>query len=251
MGIGTGLAGLAATLRILDRGGKVLLIEKEHLLGGNSNKASSGVNACCPHNTSSEDTIQSFIADTTKSAGDAAQPALIQTLVEKSSSAVEWLEQRVGVDLSLVAQLGGHKHKRTHRPKNGMVGAEIIYGMQKAVRQYEKSGMVKIITDTKVTELVRSENRVVGVRLEHLNGNHDDSPSQLNATSVILATGGFAADRTNESYLASYRPELLKMPATAGAFSTGDGITLAKSLGAGLVDMDKVQIHPTGWVDPA
>ena len=41
------------------------------------------------------------------------------------------------------------------------------------------------------------------------------------------------------------------MPTTAGAFSTGDGITLATDLGAATVDMDKVQVHPTGWVDPA
>ena len=40
------------------------------------------------------------------------------------------------------------------------------------------------------------------------------------------------------------------MPTTAGDFSTGDGVRLATSLGAGMVDMDKVQIHPTGWVDP-
>jgi succinate dehydrogenase/fumarate reductase flavoprotein subunit len=42
----------------------------------------------------------------------------------------------------------------------------------------------------------------------------------------------------------------MSFPATAGAFSTGDGITLATSLGAATRDMDKVQIHPTGWVDP-
>lgn len=249
--IGTGLAGLAAALNILDRGGRVTLIEKEHRLGGNSNKASSGINACCPNNGTTPDDLMVFQADTTKSAGSGAQPELIQTLVENSGSAVFWLRERVGVDLSLIAQLGGHKHKRTHRPKNGMVGAEVIYGMQKAVKQYEKSGMVTILTDTKVIELVRSENRVVGVELKYLNGNPDDIPTQLNATSVILATGGFAADRRDQSYLASYRPELLNMPATAGAFSTGDGITLAKALGAGLVDMDKVQIHPTGWVDPS
>lgn len=40
--VGTGLAGLAATLSILDRGGKVLVLEKEPRVGGNSAKASSG-----------------------------------------------------------------------------------------------------------------------------------------------------------------------------------------------------------------
>jgi succinate dehydrogenase/fumarate reductase flavoprotein subunit len=43
----------------------------------------------------------------------------------------------------------------------------------------------------------------------------------------------------------------LNMAATAGSFSTGDGIKLATQLGAAIVDMDKVQVHPTGWVDPA
>jgi hypothetical protein len=249
--IGTGLAGLSAALNILDRGGRVTIVEKEHLLGGNSNKASSGINACCPNNGTTTDDKIAFKADATKSAGEAAQPLLIETLVDNSASAVTWLKERVGVDLSLLAQLGGHQHKRTHRPKNGMVGAEVIYGMQKAVRKFEKSGMVKILTDTKVTKLVQVEGRVVGVEIDDLIGGRDDVPTQLNATSVILATGGFAADRTDHSYLSTYRPELLKMPATAGSFSTGDGISLATALGAGLVDMDKVQIHPTGWVDPS
>mmetsp|Transcript_23652 Transcript_23652/g.26978 ORF Transcript_23652/g.26978 Transcript_23652/m.26978 type:complete len:1247 (+) Transcript_23652:298-4038(+) len=250
--VGTGLAGLSAALNILDRGGMVLLIEKEHSLGGNSNKASSGINACCPNNSTTTDDLESFKVDATKSAGASAQPILIQTLVENSADAVTWLKERVGVDLSLIAQLGGHKHKRTHRPKNGMVGAEIIYGMQKAVKQYEKSGMVKILTDTKVAQLLRGDDgSVVGVEVEYLSQINDSNQStQLNATNVILATGGFAADRSEKSYLASYRPELLKMPATAGGFSTGDGISLATAAGAGLVDMEKVQIHPTGWVDP-
>lgn len=42
--IGSGLAGLAASWHILNQGGRVLLLDKEHLLGGNSNKASSGIN---------------------------------------------------------------------------------------------------------------------------------------------------------------------------------------------------------------
>ena len=249
--IGTGLAGLSATLNILDRGGRVVVIEKEHLLGGNSNKASSGINACCPGNSTTDDDLNTFTDDTTKSAGIAAQPQLIQTLVENSSSAVTWLKERVGVDLSLIAQLGGHQHKRTHRPKNGMVGAEVIYGMQKAVKKFENSGMVKIYTDAKVTKLVQEDDgSVVGVEIEDLSVKDRNLPSQINATSVILATGGFASDRSENSYLSTYRPELLKMPATAGSFSTGDGISLATSLGAGVIDMDKVQIHPTGWVDP-
>lgn len=245
--VGSGLAGLAASLNILDRGGQVVIVEKEHRMGGNSNKASSGINACCPpaNNTQYGDLLEAFQNDTTRSAGISARPDLIQVLVSKSAEAVAFLKNRAGVDLSLMAQLGGHSYKRTHRPSNGMAGAEIIYGMQKAVKQYEKAGKVKILVDTRVTSLVTDSDRVVGVTVQGLDG----SSEELLASNVVLATGGFAADRSHGSYLSQYRPELLNMPATAGGFSTGDGVTLAKTLGAGTVDMDKVQIHPTGWVD--
>jgi hypothetical protein len=249
--VGTGLAGLTTALNILDRGGKVVLIEKEHRMGGNSNKASSGINACCFGNNTNGDSISSFLEDTTKSAGVSAQPDLINTLVGKSATAVEWLKKRVGVDLSLVAQLGGHQHKRTHRPQSGMVGAEIIYGMQKAIKSYEKSGNVKIFMDAQVERLLRTDDgTVTGVELKYLVPKGESS-ERIMSPNVVLATGGFAADRSSQSYLAQYRPELIKMPTTAGYFSTGDGIGLAIDIGANLIDMEKIQIHPTGWVDPS
>jgi len=249
--IGTGLAGLAATLNILDRGGRVVLIEKEHRLGGNSNKASSGINACCPQNSTDGDYLESFKEDTIRSAGKSSKPHLIETLVENSEAAVQWLKDRVGVDLSVLAQLGGHGHKRTHRPKQGMVGAEIIYNIQRAVKTYEKSGMVKIMVDTRVTQLKRNESgAVIGVEGVKMTKDGKNETVSVTSPNVVLATGGFASDRSSGSYLDQYRPELMQMPATAGEFSTGDGITLGTSAGAGTVDMDKVQVHPTGWVDP-
>jgi FAD-dependent fumarate reductase len=102
----------------------VVIIEKEHTLGGNSNKASSGINACCDlkntnndKNHNEEDTLDSFRDDTLKSAGDVANWELIDTLVTSSAPALTWLRDRVGVDMSqLVVQLGGgHSHPRTGR----------------------------------------------------------------------------------------------------------------------------------------
>lgn len=246
--VGTGLAGLTATLHILDRGGRVTLIEKEHRMGGNSNKASSGINA---QNTTKGDSIDMFRNDTIRSAGASAKSHLIQVLVENSEAAVLWLKERVGVDLSVLSQLGGHGHKRTHRPRSGMVGSEIIYNIQRAVKSYEKSGMVQILMDTRVSSLTRNDNgTVVGVEVVTTTTDGLNKTMSLTTPNVIVATGGFASDRSRGSYLEKYRPELMRMPATAGEFSTGDGITLGTSVGAGLVDMEKVQVHPTGWVDP-
>ena len=148
--VGSGLAGLAASLNILDRGGTVLVVEKEHLLGGNSNKVSSGMNGYCPSNETCHDSIAAFRNDMIRSAGEVADLDLIEVLVTKSEQAVWWLKNRADIDLSLSAQLGGHTNKHTHRPSNGMAGAEIIYRLQKSVRSFENTGRLKIMVDTKV-----------------------------------------------------------------------------------------------------
>jgi hypothetical protein len=82
-------------------------------------------------------------------------------------------------------------------------------------------------------------------------GKGEDIELLLPARHVVLATGGFAADRGSVSYPAENAPQYLEMPATVGTFSTGDGNRMATSIGAGKNDMEKIQIHPTDFVDPA
>ena len=125
--------------------------------------------------------------------------------------------------------------------------------MRKAIRAYEKTRQVKILLNIRVEKLLTDEddnNSVIGVECQQQT-DADDQLVDTPATNVELATGGFAADRTRDSLLSKYRPELMNMAATAGHFSTGDGVMFATALGAGTTDMEKVQIHPTGWVDPA
>ena len=51
--IGSGLAGLSTAITILENGGNVVLVEKQSSLGGNSSKASSGINAAYSENQKS------------------------------------------------------------------------------------------------------------------------------------------------------------------------------------------------------
>jgi aspartate oxidase len=39
-------------------------------------------------------------------------------------------------------------------------------------------------------------------------------------------------------------------PTTNGPWATGDGVKLGRSINAKMVDMEAVQVHPTGFVDP-
>jgi len=62
--------------------------------------------------------------------------------------------------------------------------------------------------------------------------------------------GGFGADFGNDSLLAKYRPDLLHLPTTNGEHCTGDGIKIGEGIGAKTVDLEWVQVHPTGLVKP-
>lgn len=104
---------------------------------------------------------------------------------------------------------------------------------------------VKILKKARVTNLLKDESgTITGVEYVH------SGKTSTALGPVILATGGYAADFTSDSLLKKYRPELWDLPTTNGEHSTGDGHKLAISAGASAVDMEKVQVHPTGLVDP-
>merc|ERR1719243_418948 len=67
---------------------------------------------------------------------------------------------------------------------------------------------------------------------------------------VILCSGGFGADFTGGGLLAKYRPDLLHLPTTNGEHCTGDGIKMGEAIGAKTIDLEWVQVHPTGLVKP-
>lgn len=75
---------------------------------------------------------------------------------------------------------------------------------------------------------------------------------ELNGKSVILTTGGFSNDNDKEFSLLSEfaNKNFLKLPSTNGLFATGDGIKMARAMGAGVVGMQYIQIHPTSFIDP-
>jgi succinate dehydrogenase/fumarate reductase flavoprotein subunit len=86
--VGGGLAGMSAAHTILELGGMVLVIDKSPFCGGNSTKATSGINAAgsrAQRRLNIPDTPEIFEADTLASAAESARPALIKALTHQSS----------------------------------------------------------------------------------------------------------------------------------------------------------------------
>jgi len=104
------------------------------------------------------------------------------------------------------------------------------------VKIYKKSRVVSLLKDP--------SGSVIGAEFTR------DGKTEQAYGPVILATGGYAADFTDDSLLKKHRPELWDLPTTNGEHCTGDGHKLALAIGANAVDLEKVQVHPTGLVDP-
>jgi hypothetical protein len=120
------VSGLSAAHTIYLNGGNVVVLDKQgmqHLriqdlptrsqfpgfFGGNSTKATSGINGALTRtqvDAKIPDSVKQFYDDTLKSARDKARPDLIKVLTYKSAAAVEWLQDVFNLDLTLVSRLG-------------------------------------------------------------------------------------------------------------------------------------------------
>merc|ERR1712127_1133546 len=109
----------------------------------------------------------------------------------------------------------------------------------------ERSDKASIITKARAHKLLtNSSGAVTGLIYEK--GGSDKT--QIGP--VILASGGFGADFTQNSLLAQYRPDLMHLPTTNGEHCTGDGIKMGEAIGGKSVDLEWVQVPPTGLVKP-
>lgn len=248
--VGGGLSGLSAAHTLYDRGANVLVLDKNPFFGGNSTKATSGINGAGTNSQAAlgiPDSAKVFFDDTKRSARDLARDDLIKVLTGKSAEAVNWLQDKFGLDLSKVSRLGGHSFERTHRGGAQFPGMTITYAQMEALEDLadRDPNRVQIIKKAKVTKLLKdSFGAVVGVEYEF------DGKKFTENGPVILATGGYAADFSPDGLLAKYRPELLKLPTTNGDHCTGDGQKMTLAIGGAGIDLEKVQAHPTGLVDP-
>lgn len=249
--IGGGLAGLSVALKLLDQGLKVYLLDKEAFLGGNSAYASSGINGVDPK-ANTGDSVDSFTQDMLKGAkmkeGDPYATHL-RVMAKWSGEGLEFLRQRVGLKLDIVGQLGGHSFPRTWRPPEGMAGNEIIFALARKVKEYkDRPDLFDLMLGCEVTSLITNEaGAVEGVEYKVVK---TGVVGKINADNVVIATGGYANGHGTDSVLSRFRPELVALATTNGRWATGDGIKMAEKVGGKLVDMQEVQVHPTGFIDP-
>ena len=284
--VGAGGAGMTAAITAAEEGKSVVVLESQSMVGGNSVRATGGMNAgktvyqdenefgeaagvektlktaaekyadnetiTALAKTVSEqwaeyqanptgyfDSVELMELDTMVGGKGINDPELVETLCSNSADAIDWLDEH-GITLHNVASFGGASVKRIHRPvdadgKTISVGSYMIPLLQE---NCEKAG-VQILLNTTANEILTDANgAAVGVKATGASG----ETVTVNAKAVVLTTGGFGA---NLDMVTEYKPELKGFMTTNAAGAQGQGIEMATAIGAGTVDMDQIQIHPT------
>ena len=141
----------------------------------------------------------------------------------------------------------GHSQPRTHRGHDAKFpGMAITYALMQRLEELVESDpeRVQIIKKARVTKINKEGNKITGVTYE-FNGEECSIDGV-----VVLATGGYAADFGDSSLLKKHRPDTYNLATTNGTHATGDGLKMLMEIGGNGIDLDKVQVHPTGLVDP-
>ena len=235
--VGAGGAGLTAAIQATQDGADVLVLEMMPMVGGNSLKATGGMNAAGTRFQEAlgitDSGVEEFIEDTMNGGHQLNDIEIVTAMSQLSSDAVDWLAD-LGAELPKVAATGGTVHKYLHEPEDGSaVGSFLVEHLSQTC---EEMG-ITIMLNTKATELIMDGGTAVGVLAQ--DKAHDYT---INAKAVILATGGFGA---NYDMMTSYNASLAGAVTTNHAGADGSGINMAVAVGADTVDMEQIQLHPT------
>jgi fumarate reductase flavoprotein subunit len=280
--IGAGGAGMTAAIEAANAGRKVILLEKEALTGGNTTRATGGMNAAdTPYQdkVSFEENagVEKTLENARKLYGDALSDLI--GVVEGQYEA--YLKSPEGyfdtLDLYILDTLVGGKNMNDKELVQVLSSqsADGIEWLKSIGATLESVGSFGGASVKRIHRPVNAEGKTVSVgaylvpiltqNVEELgiqilyntpatelmldNGAvtgvvavSKDTTYQIKAKAVVIATGGFGA---NVELCASYRPDLTGFVTTNAPGATGDGIQLGISAGAATVDLDQIQIHPT------
>lgn len=236
--VGAGGAGLTAAAEAASHGDlRIIVLEKQGIMGGNTNYSTGGINAAGTEAQQAlgiSDSPDLFYDDTMTGGKQTNIPSLVRSLVDNAAPTVAWLSS-LGADLSDVGLIGGSSVKRTHRPKGGTaIGAHLM----KVLKEASAKANIEIRTSNKVTGMLTNGGTVTGVTVENADGN----TYRLQAKAVVIATGGFGA---NLQMVTTYQPLLTGFATLNHPGATGDAFEWLTAVGGSTIQMGYIQIHPT------
>ncbi|HWP79408.1 MAG TPA: FAD-dependent oxidoreductase [Candidatus Acidoferrum sp.] len=234
--IGAGGSGLAAANAALANGADVLVIEKMATPGGATAISGGGfiggASALQRSYGIPDDSPDLMYADLL-AGGITNDARLLRLFVDNVGATIDWMKGELKLPIDPAAPGTSVEHSR-NRGFRMTGGASAITGSLADV--YEATGG-KLLTETKATELIVEGGRVCGaLATDEATG----AAVTIRADKVILATGGYG---NNPDLLPESVSDILYYGPVC---ATGDGLFMARAVGAASHFMDKVKIYPQG-----
>lgn len=244
--IGAGGAGMAAAVTANQEGKTVIVIEKTSQMGGNTALSGGALNAVEDGSemaASTKDSTDLHFQQTYDGGDQQAKPELVEILVDKAWEGVEWLKS-LGMEFEdTPVTVAGGMWQRGQKPVEPEGS-----GFFKTYQAYmDENQGITMQYNTKAEELIVEDGVVVGVTCTGPTGNTITVRAN---NGVVLATGGFAANRemVNEALSTTDKwPAMTDVVKTTNTPAiTGDGIAMAQAVGANLIQMENIQLLPLG-----
>ncbi len=223
--IGSGVAGLRASIELAGSGARVTVLTKDKASESNTEYAQGGVAVVL----SDDDNAELHEEDTLIAGAGLCDVEAVAALVNDGTKYIKQLIEwgiefdREGGKLAFT-QEAAHSRRRILHAHGDSTGKEIVRSLIARARQ-EKNIVLMPFANTE--SLILHDGRCVGVRfLDPIL----KAPREIYSKAVILCTGG-----AGQLYLHTTNPPV----------ATGDGMAMAYFAGAEMADMEFVQFHPT------
>lgn len=278
--VGAGGAGMTAAINATQAGKNVLILEKMPYAGGNSTKATGGMNAA---NTKYQQEIEftnakgventlatakekwadnetiTALAATVQEQWDAYQadpqgyfdtPELmaLDTMIGgkgiNDPALVKTLTENSAAGIDWLDSIGAPL------PKLAFSGGASVSRIHSpadgnGVGAYLVTSFLRVLDEMDIPVMYNTKATAILTSDGTVTGVQAESADTVytvNAKSVVLATGGFGA---NMDMITQYNPSLAGSVTTNAPGATGDGIVMATAIGAATRDLEQIQLHPT------
>ncbi len=230
---GSGIAGLATTLRLREQGATVLLVTKTVLNEGSTSWAQGGIAAAM----ADEDSPEEHLRDTLVAGVGLCDAEAVTALVNEGPQRVRELVtlganfDRDSEGAISLTREGGHHRDRIMHAGGDATGREISRALLAALDRIADDPGIEVIEHALVVDLLQARGgQVCGATIHVIGEGQIDGVGAAYCRALVLATGGLG-----QIYSSTTNPPV----------ATGDGLGLALRAGALVCDLEFVQFHPT------
>jgi succinate dehydrogenase/fumarate reductase flavoprotein subunit len=228
--VGAGTAGLPCAYEAATHGARVLVLEKSDEIGGTLHISGGHMSAAGTRRQRERgigDSVAAHIADVMRISRGTARPDLVRLAAALAPATVDWLDAH-GFSFAPETPriVYGHEPYSVARTYYGVDEARSILAvLRRLVEPLLRSDAIDLRLETALTGFVCEDGRVAGVHFEGPAGS-----GIARAPATVLATGGYGAAPDLFAELDGW-----PLVTAARKTSTGDGLRLARELGAAIV----------------